>query len=153
GSGPLLRGRGLAGLVALLEVAVLLCAGAVTAEAADLAGALRQLDAPAPPARLAGRERVPLGSGLPGVGVYGAGVAGFVLVPASRGIADRLIDGAAAAGGTTVGVPVGRAARISTPLLSVVARGGIRRGGVLLAGTVAPEVLEQAVRELPGRRA
>jgi hypothetical protein len=24
---------------------------------------------------------------------------------------------------------------------------------VLLAGTVAPEVLEQAVRELPGRRA
>lgn len=128
-------------------------AGSVTAEAADLAGALRQLDAAEPPARLAGRERVPLGSGLPGVGVYGAGVAGFVLVPASRGIADRVIDGAASAGGVTVEVPVGRAARLSTPLLSVVARGGIRRGGVLLAGTVAPQVLEQAVRELPGRRA
>ncbi|MFC5952239.1 hypothetical protein ACFQH9_28640 [Pseudonocardia lutea] len=128
-------------------------AGSVTAEAADLAGALRQLDAPDPPARLAGRDRVPLGAGLPGVGVYGAGVSGFVLVPASRGIADRVIDGAPSAGGVTVDVPVGRAVRLTTPLLSVVARGGVRRGGVLLAGTVAPEVLEQAVRELPGRRA
>jgi len=128
-------------------------AGAVTAQAADLAGALRQLDAAPPPARLAGRDLVPVGGQLPGVGVYGTGVSGFVLVPASRGIADRVIDGAAAAGGAEFEVPVGRAAAVTTPLLSVVARGGIRRGGVLVVGTVAPEVLQQAVRELPGRRA
>jgi hypothetical protein len=128
-------------------------AGAVTAEAADLAGALRQLDAAPPPRRLAGRDLLPIADGLPGVGVYGAGVAGFVLVPASRGIADRVIDGAPAAGGTTVDVPVGRAAILTTPLLSVAARGGIRRGGVLIAGPVAPAVLEQALRELPGRPA
>ncbi|SDH36008.1 hypothetical protein [Pseudonocardia oroxyli] len=127
-------------------------AGEVTAEAADLAGALRQLDAAPPPPRLAGRDLVPLAGGLPGVGVYGAGVSGFVLVPASRGIADRVIDGAPAAGGTVVDVPVGRAAILTTPLLSVAARGGIRRGGVLVAGTVAPAVLDQALRELPGRR-
>lgn len=128
-------------------------AGEVTAEAADLAGALRQLDAAAPPLRLAGRDLVPMSGDLPGVGVYGTGVSGFVLVPASRGIADRVIDGAPAAGGSAVEVPVGRAAILTTPLLSVAARGGIRRGGVLVAGTVAPAVLEQALRELPGRRA
>jgi len=154
-------------------------AGAVTAEAADLAGALRQLDAAPPPRRLAGRDLVPVlthpvgsasdrppvpthpvGSasdhppeGLPGVGVYGTGVAAFVLVPASRGIAERVVDGAAAAGGTAVEVPVGRAAILTTPLLSVAARGGVRRGGVLLAGTVRPSVLVQALRELPGRPA
>jgi hypothetical protein len=48
-----------------------------------------------------------------------------------------------------VEVPVGRAVRVSSPLITVVARGGIRRGGRLLVGTVAPAVLEQAVRELP----
>jgi hypothetical protein len=154
-------------------------AGAVTAEAADLAGALRQLDAAPPPHRLAGRDLVPVlthpvgsasdrppvlthpvGSasdqppeGLPGVGVYGTGAAAFVLVPASRGIAERVVDGAAAAGGTAVEVPVGRAAILTTPLLSVAARGGVRRGGVLLAGTVRPSVLVQALRELPGRPA
>jgi hypothetical protein len=140
-------------------------AGAVTAEAADLAGALRQLDAAPPPRRLAGRDLVPVlthpvGSasdrpldGLPGVGVYGTGVAAFVLVPASRGIAERVVDGAAAAGGTAVEVPLGRAAILTTPLLSVAARGGVRRGGVLLAGTVRPSVLVQALRELPGRPA
>ncbi|GAA4560848.1 hypothetical protein GCM10023175_71710 [Pseudonocardia xishanensis] len=128
-------------------------AGSVTAQAADLAGALRQLDAAPPPPRLAGRDLVPWGGELPGVGVYGTGASGFVLVPASRGVADRVVDGAPAAGGTVVEVPVGRAAILTTPLLSVAARGGIRRGGVLVAGTVAPAVLEQALRELPGRRA
>ncbi|MCW0213681.1 MAG: hypothetical protein OJJ54_09990 [Pseudonocardia sp.] len=126
-------------------------AGSVTADAADLAGALRQLDAPAPPARLAGRALVPLEGALPGVGLYGSGVSGFALVPASRGIADRVIEGAAIAGGVDVEVPAGRAVRVSSPLLTVVARGGIRRGRVLLVGTVAPAVLEQAVRELPTR--
>jgi hypothetical protein len=114
---------------------------------------LRVLDAPAPPPRLAGRSRVALtGEELPGVGVYGSGPAGFVLVPVSRGIAGRVLDGATAAGGVPIQVPRGRAVRIGTPLLSLAVRGG-RGGSVLLVGTVAPEVLERAVVELSAARA
>jgi hypothetical protein len=91
------------------------------------------------------------GEQLPGVGVYGTGSAGFVLVPISRGIAGRVLDGAAAAGGVPIEVPRGRAVRIGTPLLSLAVRGG-RGGGVLLVGTVTPPVLEQAVVELSGAR-
>ena len=124
----------------------------VRAAAADLGGALRVLDAPDPPPRLAGRPAVALtGQELPGVGVYGAGLAGFVLVPVSRGIAGRVLDGAAAAGGVPIEVPRGRAVRIGTPLLSLAVRGG-RGGSVLLVGTVAPDVLEQAVAELSAAR-
>lgn len=126
----------------------------VRAEAADLGGALRVLDAPAPPRRLADRRRIRLtGDELPGVGVYGSGLAGFVLVPVSRGIAGRVLDGAGAAGGATIDVPNGRAVRVATPLLSLAASGSRRRGGVLLVGTVAPGVLERAVLELAGGRA
>jgi hypothetical protein len=124
----------------------------VRAEAADLGGALRVLDAPDPPAQLAGRRRVTLpGERLPGVGIYGTGSAGFVLVPLSRGIAGRVLDGAAAAGGVPIEVPRGRAVRIGTPLLSLAVRGG-RGGSVLLVGTVTPPVLERAVVELSGAR-
>ena len=49
------------------------------------------------------------------------------------------------------GLPGGSAARVATPLLSlVVARR--RRRGVLLAGTVRPGVLESAAVELMGTR-
>ena len=120
----------------------------VRAAANDLGGALRVLGAAAPPARLAGRERVRLtGDELPGVGVYGGGLAGFVLVPVSRGIAGRVLDGAGAAGGTPITVARGRAVRVATPLLSLAVRGG-RGGGILLVGTVGPDVLERAVVEL-----
>jgi hypothetical protein len=130
-------------------------AGYVPVNAADISGALRVLDAAPPPGRLAGRDRVALSgtpdAALPGVGLYGSGLAGFALVPVSGDIARRAVDGAGAAGGTAVSVPVGAATSLSTPLLSVLAwsRG---RGGVLLMGTVTPDVLEQAVGELPVRR-
>ena len=130
-------------------------AGAVTAKAIDVAGALRVLGAPPPPASLAGRPRVTLPGGpdaqLPGVGVYGTGLAAIALVPTNRGIADQAVDAAAAAGGVTVTVPTGRAARVTTPLLSV----GVRtrgRGGSLLLGAVDPAVLDRALAELPARR-
>jgi MucB/RseB N-terminal domain len=126
--------------------------GNVRAAANDLGGALRVLDAAAPPPRLAGRPRVTLtGDELPGVGVYGSGLAGFVLVPVSRGIAGRVLDGAGAAGGVPIAVPRGRAVRIATPLLSLAVRSG-RGGGVLLVGPVGPDVLERAVVELSGAR-
>lgn len=122
----------------------------VRAAANDLGGALRVLDATPPPARLAGRPRVTLtGEDLPGVAVYGAGLTGFVLVPVSRGIAGRVLDGASAAGGVPITVPRGRAVRVATPLLSLAVRSG-RGGSVLLVGTVGPDVLERAVADLSG---
>ena len=124
--------------------------GRVRAAAGDLGGALRRLDAAPAPRRLAGRDRVRLdGDDLPGVGVYGAGLAGFVLVPVSRGIAGRVLDGAAAAGGVPTEIPRGRAVTVTTPLLSLAVRSG-RSGAFLLVGTVRPEVLQRAVGELSG---
>lgn len=130
----------------------------VSARPGDLAGVLRGLLAPAPPDSLAGRPRVETtGAGpeadLPGIGVYGTGVSRFVLVPTGRDVARQIIDGGGAAGGVPVpGYAPDRAVRVATPLLSlVVARR--RAGGFLLAGTVAPQVLEQAAGELaPGAR-
>lgn len=122
----------------------------VRARPDDLAGVLRGLDAPPPPDRLAGRDRQELPDPLPGVAVYGAGVGRFVLVPAGREVVDQIVAGSGAAGGVAVdGFARGTAARVATPLLSlVVAR---RRGrGFLLAGTVVPAVLERAARELGG---
>lgn len=130
-------------------------AGFVRADAGQIAGALRRLDAPDPPATLAGRALVPLtatpGSELPGVGLYGTGPAGFALFPVSREIADRAVDGAALAGGAGVDAGRGRAVVLATPLLTlaVLARG---RRGTLLVGTVAADQLEQALLELPDRR-
>jgi hypothetical protein len=123
-----------------------------TTAAGGLGDALRVLAAAPPPQRLADRDRVPaLGGELPGVGVYGAGLAGFVLVPVSRGIAGRVLDGAGTAGGVPVPVARGRAVRVATPLVSLAVRAG-RGGGVLLVGTVGPDVLERAVVELSGGR-
>ncbi|GEL24659.1 hypothetical protein PSU4_36130 [Pseudonocardia sulfidoxydans NBRC 16205] len=125
--------------------------GATAAEvpAADLAGALRVLGPSAPPGELAGRGRLPRFPDLPGIGVYGTGLGGFVLVPVTGRIAAQAVDGAAAAGGVPVTVPTGRAVAVSTPLLSVVIRAGGRRGA-LLVGTVSPAVLARAVTELAG---
>ena len=126
-------------------------AGDVTATAADVSGALHDLGAPPPPDILAGRARVRLtgtpDAELPGVGAYGTGLAGFVLIPLGRDLANRAVDGATAAGGAAVAVPVGRAVQLGTPLLSVAVRAR-RRGGSLLIGTVAPAVLRQALLEL-----
>ena len=128
---------------------------AATATAADVSSALRNLNAAPPPDRLAGRDRVELpstpGSELPGVGVYGSGLAGFVLIPLNGDLARRAIDGASVAGGTAVAVPFGRAVQLATPLLSLAVWG--RRGGsALLIGTIAPDVLKQALLALPRPR-
>lgn len=125
--------------------------GLLRVDAADVSGVLRVLDAPPPPPRLAGRDRVALSgtaaNDLPGIGRYGSDLAGFALVPLSPRIADQALDGAGAAGGTAVDVARGRAVLLAGPLLSV----GIARRrdrGVLLVGTVVPAVLEQALRDL-----
>ena len=132
----------------------------VVAQPGDLAGVLRGLNAPPPPDSLAGRARVELPTGpsqgsdiLPGVAVYGSGIGRFVLVPAGREVATEIIRSAGPAGGVPIpGFAPERATRVATPALSlVVARR--RGGGYLLAGTVTPAVLEQAVTDLiPGVR-
>ncbi len=126
-------------------------AGDVTAEVVDVAGALKVLNAPPPPASLVGRTRVALpGTPLPGVGVYGTGLAAFVLVPTSRDIAEQAVNSAAAAGGYPVTVVQGRAARVTTPLLSVAVRTRGRTGSLLL-GATDPLLLDRAIAELPAR--
>ncbi|MET0189173.1 MAG: hypothetical protein ABW212_09260 [Pseudonocardia sediminis] len=124
----------------------------VATQPGDLAGVLRGLNAPPPPDTLAGRSRVELpdagGGFLPGVGVYGTGVSRFVLAPTGREVARQIIGGGGAAGGVPIaGLAPDRAVRVATPLLSLVV---VRRrgGGFLLAGTVAPQVLERAATEL-----
>ncbi|HEY0813573.1 MAG TPA: sigma-E factor regulatory protein RseB domain-containing protein [Pseudonocardia sp.] len=128
-------------------------AGDVTAEVGDVAGALKVLNAPPPPSNLVGRTRVALpGTQLPGVGVYGKGLAAFVLVPTSRDIAEQAVESAAAAGGYPITVTSGRAARVTTPLLSVAVRTRGRTGSLLL-GATDPLLLDRAIAELPGRGA
>ncbi len=126
--------------------------GFVRSDADAITGALRDLGARPPPDRLAGRDRVVLaGPELPGVGLYGGGLTGFVLIPVSRDIADRAVDGAGAAGGVAVEAGRGRAVRLGTPLVTLAALARGRRGA-LLVGTVAGETLDRAVAELPDRR-
>ncbi len=124
-------------------------AGEITVQAADVSSALRELGAAPPPARLAGRDRVQFSDQLPGVGVYGSGLTAFALIPVNGRLVGRALQGASEAGGAAVSVPAGNAVALRTPLVSLVVRGGIRRGGALLVGTVVPQILEQAVRELP----
>jgi len=130
-------------------------ANRVTTRAVDLSGALRVLNPPPPPDALAGRARVDLSGGpdaqLPGVGVYGSGLAAFALVPCGRDIADQAVANAAAVGGTAVQVPSGTAAVVGTTLLSV----GVRtrgRTGALLVGAVPADVVRQALIDIPTRR-
>jgi hypothetical protein len=127
-------------------------ANKVTTRAVDLSGALRVLNPPPPPDVLAGRRRTEQeGEQLAGVGVYGSGLAAFALVPCGRDIADQAVANAAVVGGTPVEVPSGTAAVVGTALLSV----GVRtrgRTGSLLVGAVPPDVLRQALVDLPSRR-
>ena len=121
-----------------------------TADAADVAGVLRGLGAVTLPQRLAGRTRLTPSADLPGVGRYGDGLAGFVVVPLGRGLASQLLDGARSAGAAALTTPsIATAVRLQTPLLTVVVV-RVRRLGYLLAGAVTAPVLEQAAVELAG---
>jgi hypothetical protein len=123
----------------------------VSTSAAQFSGVFRQLDAPTPPQQLAGFMRAqPSGTSdaqLSGSGIYGSGLARFALVPATSDLAAQVVNDATAAGATVVQVSSGRAIRLATPLVSIAARTG-DGGGALLIGTVVPELMDQAVRDL-----
>ena len=108
-------------------------------EAPDLATAIDRAVPYLLPDALAGAGRAQVGGLEParGVGTYGAGLAGFTVVPLPSNVAYRLSRRLAATGGT----------RLSTPLVNGVL-GGAGERSYLLVGTVPPGVLDRALAEL-----
>ena len=125
-------------------------AGFTVTRASDLAGALSNLGLVALPAELAGRIRQPVQEGFEEVGVYGGGLATFVVLGVRGSAGGDLIPGAISAGGTPLAVASGGSGVvIGAPLINAVI---VRPSGFfvtfLLAGTVSAELLEQAAAEL-----
>jgi len=123
--------------------------GFTVTSASSLAGALSNLGMVALPSELAGRDRLPSPPGFDTVGVYGGGLATFIVVGV-RGPADRdLVADALTAGGTAVEVSGAPGALIGAPLINAVI---VRPFGFLytflITGTVGAEVLEQAAAGL-----
>jgi hypothetical protein len=125
-------------------------AGFTVIPASNLAGALSNLGLVALPAQLAGRIRQPVQEGFEEVGVYGGGLATFVVLGVRGEAGLHLIRGAISAGGTPLAISGGASGVvIGAPLLNAVI---VRPSGFfvtfLLAGTVSAQVLEQAAAEL-----
>jgi hypothetical protein len=120
-------------------------AGFTVTRANSLQGALNNLAPVAFPSQLAGRDRLPVPAGFNPIGVYGGGLATFVVL-ALRGSAGRnLVADALSAGGAALSVSGGTGALISAPLINVVlAQPSDPDTVFLIAGTVSPSVLEQA---------
>ncbi|MBV9094828.1 MAG: hypothetical protein JO132_13285 [Streptosporangiaceae bacterium] len=124
--------------------------GFTVTSAGNLSGALKNLAGMALPGQLAGRDQLPASQEYEPIGVYGGGLATFVVL-GLRGVdGQRLITDALAAGGTALDLPGGGSgALISAPLLNaVIAQPPDPDTVVLLAGTVAMPVLEQAAAAL-----
>jgi hypothetical protein len=119
--------------------------GFTVTSAANLAGALSNLGVFALPGQLAGRARLSVPEGFEAIGVYGGGLATFVVLGVRGDTGTDLVPNALSAGGTAVTVPGGTGALISAPLINAVI---VRPFGFLIAfliaGTVSTQVLEQA---------
>ena len=99
------------------------------------------------PDRLAGQPRGDAVGGTSAVGVYGTGLARFVVLTLPRRFGSDAYDNAATFG-RRLDVPGGEAALIGTGLLTVLVVQGERT--FLAAGLVEPAVLERAAAELAG---
>ena len=115
----------------------------------NLAGALSDLGLVALPAELAGRVRQAVLPGFEEIGIYGGGLATFVVL-GIRGSAGRnLVHDAVSAGGAPLDIAGGNGAEIGAPLINAVI---VRPPGFLvtflLAGTVSAALLEQAATTL-----
>jgi hypothetical protein len=118
--------------------------------APDVAKALGALGQVPLPSRLAGRQlsTTDLG-GVHGAGLYGSGLASFVVLAVPRNIGAAATDAASKAGAATLQLPGGTAVAQSIPPLSLmVVRSTVSRRSYLLAGLVTPAALEAAAREL-----
>jgi hypothetical protein len=118
--------------------------------APDVTKVLGVFSQPPLPLRLAGRElsSTDLG-GVRGAGLYGSGLASFVVLAVPRDIGAAATDAAAEAGAATLQLPGGTAVAQSIPPLSlIVVRSVVSRRSYLLAGLVTPAVLEAAAGQL-----
>jgi hypothetical protein len=122
--------------------------GFTTTNADDLAGVLSQLGPILLPTELAGRARLPASPPFYSIGVYGGGLATFIVLAVRRPGLD-LVANALSAGGTSLSVPNGSGALIQAPLINaVIVAPGRFFLSYLIAGTVSPSVLEQAAGSL-----
>jgi hypothetical protein len=116
----------------------------------NLSGALSDLGLVALPAELAGRIREPVLPGFEEIGVYGGGLATFVVLGVRGTAGQNLVQDAVSAGGTPLDVAGGTGVVIGAPLINAVI---VRPPGFfvtfLLAGTVSAPLLEQAAAMLP----
>jgi hypothetical protein len=117
-----------------------------TAELPDVASVMATGGLVRPPTRLAGRaQRSDFLAGIPGVGVYGAGLSSFVMLQLPRDLANSAVDSAVKAGAQQTDNLV----RLEIPPLSLaVQRVPRTRRNYLLAGMVSGQVLQQAGSEL-----
>ena len=124
-------------------------AGFAVTSPGNLAGALSDLGLVALPAALAGRDRLPVVPGFEEIGVYGGGLATFVVLGVRGTAGQNLVRDAVSAGGTPLVLAGGTGAVIGAPLINAVI---VRPPGFfvtfLLAGTVSTQVLEQAATQL-----
>lgn len=118
----------------------------------DVLGALRRFDLAALPDRLAGQARRDTASPVSAIGLYGDGLARFVVVRLPGRLGDQAYD-SAGAWGQAVRFAGGEAALISTSLLSVMIMHSTADGRYyLLAGLVDGQWLRQVGAELAGFR-
>jgi hypothetical protein len=124
-------------------------AGFTVTNASNLAGALSNLGLVALPAGLAGRDRLPVLPGFEEIGVYGGGLATFVVLGVRGSAGQDLVPDAVSAGGAPLEIAGGAGAVIGAPLINAVI---VRPPGFfltfLLAGTVSAQLLEQAATQL-----
>jgi hypothetical protein len=123
--------------------------GFTVTNAGNLAGALSNLGLVALPAQLADRDRLPVQPGFSSIGVYGGGLATFVVLGVRGSAGQNLVADTLSAGGQALDVTGGTGALISAPLINAVI---VRPSGFLvtflIAGTVSAQVLEQAASTL-----
>jgi hypothetical protein len=125
--------------------------GFTTTRADNLAGALNNLAPVAFPAQLAGRDMLPPPARFAPIGVYGGGLATFIVLGLRGSSGQNLIADALSAGGTALTVEGGSGVLISAPLLNAVLVQPSDPGTgtvFLVVGTVSTSLLEQAAAML-----
>jgi hypothetical protein len=125
-------------------------AGYTSTASPDLASAVGNFGLGVVPISLLGKDRRQLPAGFEAVGVYGTGLASFVVLPLPRNLGGPAFTGLKNAGGTQLTLTGGGTAiALSTPLVSVLlARFPRVRRTYVLAGFDSPSVIQQAANEL-----
>ncbi|MFD8500363.1 hypothetical protein [Amycolatopsis sp. NPDC059657] len=103
------------------------------------------------PGKIAGRELRTGAEKSQGAGVYGSGLAAFVVVAVPRDLGAAISDAAARAGSVPIQLDTGNGQALQiSPASLVIVRSTKTRRWFLLAGTVTPGLLHLAATELSG---